>query len=144
MSVTLLTESLLPARRDEGDGCQLVEAAVMGRALSTRSCTGLPPTSARCPRGKPTSYTTRRRAGGNLQHDRFDIRTTQGVPLWISPRIFSEQRSTLPTYWTASLAMSVSTRFPRPKRLLRRPRTMWSTSAAWTATSVGGNQRDGH
>jgi len=40
---------LFPARRNEDDGCQLVEAAVTGRALSTRSCTGQP-TSARCPR----------------------------------------------------------------------------------------------
>ena len=34
----------------------------MGRALSTRSCTGRPK-SARCPRGEPISYATRRRAG---------------------------------------------------------------------------------
>lgn len=33
----------------------------MGRALSTRSCTGRP-TSARCPREIPTSHTARRRA----------------------------------------------------------------------------------
>ena len=33
----------------------------MGHALSTRSCMG-PPTSARCPRGIPTSYTMKRRA----------------------------------------------------------------------------------
>src|SRR5882672_10755396 len=64
-SVSLRTERLLTARRDEGDGCQLVEEAVTGRALSTRSCTGRP-TSARCPRERPTSYTTRRRAEGNL------------------------------------------------------------------------------
>jgi NAD(P)-dependent dehydrogenase (short-subunit alcohol dehydrogenase family) len=53
---------LLTARRNEGDGCQLVEAAVIGRALSTRSCTGQP-TSARCPRVRPIRCTTRRRAG---------------------------------------------------------------------------------
>jgi len=40
MSDALLSNPLLPARRDEGDGCQLVEVAVNGRALSTRSCTG--------------------------------------------------------------------------------------------------------
>jgi len=65
-SVTLLTIllsfSFLPARRNEDDGCQIVEGAATGRALSTRSCTGLP-TSARCPRGRPTSYATTRRAG---------------------------------------------------------------------------------
>ena len=53
---------MIPARRDEDDGCQLVEEAVTARALSTRSCTKRP-TSARCPRGIPISYTTRRRAG---------------------------------------------------------------------------------
>jgi len=39
--------------------CPLAEAAVMERALSTRSCTGRP-TSARRPRERPTSYTARR------------------------------------------------------------------------------------
>jgi uncharacterized protein YbjT (DUF2867 family) len=62
-SINSRFQPLFPARRNEDDGCQLVEAAVTGRALSTRSCTGRP-TSARCPRGSPTSYTTRRRAGG--------------------------------------------------------------------------------
>jgi hypothetical protein len=38
-----------PARRNEDDGCQLVEEAVTARALSTRSCTKRP-TSARVPR----------------------------------------------------------------------------------------------
>jgi len=41
---------LLPARRNEDDGCQIVEAAVMGRALSTRSCTGQPHVGAVSPR----------------------------------------------------------------------------------------------
>jgi hypothetical protein len=39
-----------PARRNEDDGCQLVEEAVMGRALSTRSCTGRPHVGAVSPR----------------------------------------------------------------------------------------------
>jgi hypothetical protein len=41
---------MLLVRRNEDDGCQFVEEAVTGRALSIRSCTGQP-TSARCPRG---------------------------------------------------------------------------------------------
>lgn len=57
-----LFNSLFSACRDEDDGCQLVEAAVTGRTLSTRSRMGQP-TSARCPRDRPISNTTRRRAG---------------------------------------------------------------------------------
>jgi hypothetical protein len=33
---------MLLVRRNEEDGCQVVEAAVTGRALSIRSCTGQP------------------------------------------------------------------------------------------------------
>jgi len=33
---------MLLVRRNEEDGCQVVEEAVTGRALSIRSCTGQP------------------------------------------------------------------------------------------------------
>src|SRR5690606_41349588 len=56
---------LLLVRRNEDDGCQLVEAAVTGHALSIRSCMGQP-TSARCPREQPISYTMGRRTRSNF------------------------------------------------------------------------------
>jgi hypothetical protein len=49
------------ARRNEDDGCQIVEVAVTRRALSTRSCAGRSHVGAASPR-KPTSNTTTRRA----------------------------------------------------------------------------------
>jgi hypothetical protein len=51
---------LRSARRNE-DGCQIVEAAVTRRALSTRSCAGPTYVGAASLR-RPTSNTTRRRA----------------------------------------------------------------------------------
>ena len=41
---------LLSAHGDEDDGCQFVEEAVRGRALSTRSCTGQTYVGAESPR----------------------------------------------------------------------------------------------
>ncbi len=52
---------LRSARRNEDDGYQVVEAAVMGRALSTRSCAGRTHVGA-VSLQEPTSYTTMRRA----------------------------------------------------------------------------------
>jgi len=49
------------ARRNEDDGCQIVEAAVRRRALSTRSCAGPTHVGAVSPR-IPISNTARRRA----------------------------------------------------------------------------------
>ncbi len=61
--IAMLPHQCFPPVATKATGCQLVEEAVTGRALSTRSCTGRP-TPARCPRGGPASYTTRRRAAG--------------------------------------------------------------------------------
>ena len=52
---------MFSARRNEDDGCQVVEAAVMRRALSTRSCAGHTHVGAVSLRN-PTSHTTTRRA----------------------------------------------------------------------------------
>jgi len=62
--MSLLIEALHSSRRDEGDGCQLVGAAVMG--------VHFPPfvhgdnLRRRVVPAKPTSYTTRRRAEAKL------------------------------------------------------------------------------
>jgi hypothetical protein len=77
LAVTL-PETLASACRNEDDGCQLVEAAVTRRALSTRSCTE-PFASARCPCETPSSNTTTRRAA----QSKADLGAISAAQSWL-------------------------------------------------------------